>query len=429
MKLKNGYSKSVPTSNTPSLAQGISSQLLDVKSQIVSARVKDIVLDEHHPKFNEVGQWNGIGTIYYEVNNQSGPQNYDQYARPYDPQSKTFPLINELVLLFNLPNQNIGSNTSNTSYYYLNPISIWNHPHHNAYPNLLNTSTLPNSQKQDYQQVENGSVRRVEDSSTEINLNSPINPSQNNFIEKTNIHPLMPFMGDVLHEGRHGQSLRFGSTSKSNSQYANNWSTSGENGDPLTILRNGQPKNSTVEGWIPITENANNDLSSIWLSSTQKIPFNLANENFISYTTPPITPASFNSPHIIINSSRIVLNAKSDSVLISGQKSVGLLSNESVNIESKQVYIAGNDIKLGSKDATQPVLKGDDTVELLKQVVQELANLTQAMQSAQIYPGGAPLPDPVLGPIATNSNVVLNKVLTRLNDNVNGIKSNFVKVK
>ena len=51
------------------------------------------------------------------------------------------------------------------------------------------------------------------------------------------------------------------------------------------------------------------------------------------------------------------------------------------------------------------------------------------MQSAQIYPGGAPLPDPVLGPIATNSNVVLNKVLTRLNDNVNGIKSNFVKVK
>jgi hypothetical protein len=232
-----------------------------------------------------------------------------------------------------------------------------------------------------------------------------------------------------MYEGRFGNSLRFGNTAKSNSQYKNSWSTSGENGDPITILRNGQPKNSSSEGWIPITENINNDLSSIWLTSYQKVPFRLSNENFISYTTPPTTPASFNLPQIIFNSDRIVLNAKSDSVLISGQKSIGLLSNESINIESKQVYIAGNDIKLGSKDATQPVLKGDDTVELLKQVVQELANLTQAMQSSQIYPGGVPLPDPVLGPIATNSNLVLNKVLTRLNDNVNGIKSNFVKVK
>jgi hypothetical protein len=45
------------------------------------------------------------------------------------------------------------------------------------------------------------------------------------------------------------------------------------NGDPITILRNGQPTKTSPEGWIPITENINNDLSSIYLTSTQKIPF------------------------------------------------------------------------------------------------------------------------------------------------------------
>ena len=101
----------------------------------------------------------------------------------------------------------------------------------------------------------------------------------------------------------------------------------------------------------------------------------------------------------------------------------------SVNIDAKEHYINANDIRLGSKDATQPVLKGDATVELLKQLTQELILLTQVLQTSQIYPAGVPVPDPVLAPIATNSNLVLNNILARLNDNKNGIKSNFVKVK
>jgi hypothetical protein len=266
-------------------------------------------------------------------------------------------------------------------------------------------------------------VRRVADGSTDINLNSPVNPSQNTFIEKTNIHPLMPFMGDFIIEGRHGQSLRFGSTSKSQSEKKNNWSTSGENGDPITILKNGQPNDLDDQGWIPVTENIKKDLSSIYLTSTQKIPFSLANENFISYTTPPPTPASFNSPQIILNSDRVILNAKTDSVLISGQKSVGLSANESINLEAKQIYIDGNDIKLGNKNATQPILKGDDTVILLKQVITELLNISTALKTIQIFPGGVPSPDPIIGPTANIAATNLNTILQQIDK----IKSNFVK--
>jgi hypothetical protein len=177
---------------------------------------------------------------------------------------------------------------------------------------------------------------RVTDGSTEINLNSS-NPSQNTFVEKSNIHPLMPFMGDSLLEGRHGQSLRFGSTAKSKSEKKNNWSDSGENGDPITILRNGQPSKVSDEGWIPITENIKNDLSSIYLTSHQQLPFSIANENFYSTNNPPTTPSQYISPQIILNSNRIVLNAKSDSVLISGQTSVYISSNKSINIRSRTV--------------------------------------------------------------------------------------------
>ena len=397
-------------------------------TNIISGRVTDIVLDENHPKFNEVGGLNGIGTIFYEVISQTSNKE-SQTAKPFNPQNKIYPLINELIVLISLPNQELIDNPTSTSFYYINNINIWNHPHHNAYPNPTD-NTLPLSQQKDYQQSEGGSVRKVTDESTEILLNSKSNPSQNTFIERTNIHPLMPFMGDIMYEGRFGQSLRLGTTAKSNSLYKNNWSTVGKNGDPITILRNGQSRNSSDRGWVPITENINEDLSSIYLTSYQKLEnFNIASNNYGSYPTPPEKTNSYTNPQVILNSDRIIINAKTDNVLLSSQKSIGMSSIESVNIDTKKHYINANDVRLGSKDATQPVLKGNDTVELLKQLTQELILLTQGLQTSQIFPAGVPVPDPVLAPIATNSNLVLNNILTRLNDNKNGIKSNFVKVK
>jgi hypothetical protein len=142
-----------------------------------------------------------------------------------------------------------------------------------------------------------------------------------------------------------------------------------KNTDPITILRNGQPTNVNDKGWIPITENLSNDLSSIYLTSYQKIPFSIANENFVSYTTPPTTPSQFTNPQIILNSDRIVLNAKTDSVLISGQNSVGISSNNSVNIEStSEIDIASKLVKLGSANASQAVLRGDETDSIFKNI-------------------------------------------------------------
>ena len=412
------------TQGIPSVSSSpnLQSQINDLKFQLVAARVLDIVLDENHPQFKNVGEWNGIGAIFYELVNQSGTNSGTNFALPYDSQIKTYPLVNEIILLFSLPDQNQGRNTSSQSYFYLKPLGVWNHPHHDAYPNPSNF--IASGQANDYKESENGLVRQVTDGSTGINLNSPSNPSQNTFVEKTDIHPLMPYMGDSLLEGRYGQSLRFGSTAKSKSSINNNWSSAGTNGDPITIVRNGQPTNVSDRGWIPIVENISQDLSSIYLTSYQKIPFSIANENFVSYTTKPTLPSQFVNPQIILNSDRIVLNAKTDSILISGQNSVGISSNNSVNIEStSEIDIASKLVKLGSANANQAVLRGDETVEYLKTLITELQNISEALKAVQNWPGGVATPNPLLLTTATSALQVFRTIYNEI-DNV---KSKTVK--
>lgn len=411
-----GAVRNLQSNSTPSSSK--------IKTTIFG-RVKDIVLDENHPRFDDFGQWNGLGTIIVEVFDKSNP-GIEKVAKPYSPQSKSLPIINEVVQLFLLPIPT-DALTLREDYYYLPSYNVWNSPHHNALPNPRNNN-LPPSQQLDYQQTEGGLVRRVTDGSTEIDLNSPSNPSQNTFIEKSNIHPLLPFSGDVIYEGRWGNSLRFGSTAKSNSEYKNNWSETGENGDPIVILRNGQPTNSSEEGWIPITEDINQDLSSIYLTSTQKLPIERNWDNKFKTFTPlsrPVSPSIFSSPQIVLTSNRILLNAKTDSILISGEQHFNVVVGKYVNIDSENLYADAKIIKLGSKNATEPVLKGDITVELLKQLTKSVQDLAKILQVEKRWPGGQ---------LQTGYNTVAGNVLTVLGDitkqlNDNSLKSQTTQVK
>ena len=76
----------------------------------------------------------------------------------------------------------------------------------------------------------------------------------------------------MILEGRFGNSIRFGSTNISNEiSNPNGWSDLGNTGDPITIIRNGQSSKLDDKGWLPTTENINEDASSIYLTSNQRI--------------------------------------------------------------------------------------------------------------------------------------------------------------
>jgi hypothetical protein len=377
------------------------------QTKLSAVRVISIVLDENHPLFKELGEWNGLGTIeyvdIYNVNNNI----VRSIAKPFFPSVKHYPLINEIVYLLQLPSTDIGNNKNATISYYLDVISLWNHPHHNAYPS--NPNILPPSQQKDYIQSQAGSVRRVTDQSTEINLGKT-------FKERSNIHPILPFEGDVIYEGRWGNSIRMGSTVLNT---PNNWSSTGTNGDPILILRNGQGI-QTEEGWIPITEDINNDDSSIYLSSTQQIPLEASSTDYTSYkNNPPKQPKEYSGKQIILSSGRLIFNTTEDHLLLSSNKSINLNSLGGVNIDTNTFTIQSQNIYLGSKNASEPLLLGNQTVELLNQLISNLSSFAQICSTLVSTPPGTPL-----GPLNIVS-TQLDASLKALQSNLNNLKSKY----
>lgn len=381
------------------------SQAISQANLIKAVRVLSIVLDETHPRFKELGEWNGLGIIEYEDVINPLPSQILPIARPLTGNFKNLPLINEIVYITALPNTEIESISSNTIEYYINIVSLWNHPHHNAFPTAPNE--LPPTQQKDYIQTETGNVRRVTDQSTEIFLGKT-------FKERSDIHPLLPFEGDIIYEGRWGNSIRLGSTVKDT---INNWSTTGSNGDPITIIRNGQGI-QTEEGWVPTVEDINNDDSSIYVTSTQKIPLKASSINYNSYkNNPPQNPNQYSGKQIIINSGRLVFNSTVDHILFSSKKSINLNAVERVNIDTPEIIFQSDKIYLGSKNATEPILLGNKTTDLLNKLIVNLkAWMTIAGPLFASTPGG------VAGLPTITSQMV--SILTELEINLNSIKSN-----
>ena len=377
---------------------------------IRAVRVLSIVLDETHPRFKELGEWNALGIVEYEDVINPLPSPSLQTARPLTGNFKNLPLVNEIVYLIGLPNTDIASISSNSTEYYINIVSLWNHPHHNAFPTSPNS--LPPTQQKDYIQTQAGNVRRVTDQSTEIFLGKT-------FIERSNIHPLLPFEGDMLYEGRWGNSIRIGSTVKDT---PNNWSTVGTNGDPILIIRNGQGV-QTEEGWVPTVEDINNDDSSIYVASTQKIPLKASSTIYDSYRTAPTAPDQYSGKQVILNSGRLVFNTTQDHLLLSSNQTIGFNAVSGFNFDTKGNFVIGSpSIKLGSKNATEPLLLGNKTTALLSKLVINLkAWMTVASPLFASTPGGvAGLPT-----ITSQLVSILSELETNLNQGTIKSKNNF----
>ena len=406
----------------------------NVNKEII-LRVTDIILDENHSLWDPLGGFSQLGTVIGNQTNIDGTVTNNIFtARPaFNGVTKT-PLINEYVKAY----KHITPNNPAGSFVYTEIIPVWGMISPNASPFPTTTTNLtPPSQNLSYAQVEAGAFNIPNNTIQEIPLNSINSISQNTFIEKSNIHPLMPYSGDVIYEGRWGNSIRFSSTARSKSKLANLWSSSGPSGDPITIIRNGQDKRASEFGAEPITENIQNDLSSIYLTSTQALPYSLSGlknkgQEFTSYSGlfPPLSTTSYISPQILLNSDRIIIDAQSNDVLISANRSVGLFSNESINLESNKIYMSANEIRLGineSEGGEQPILRGDKTVELLIDLVTIVQGLSEIIKHTRNYPIGTDTPDSVALIVGGQASYDLKDMIKILKDEKEGIKSRFVK--
>lgn len=387
--------------NLGGIVAGLGSSSSSSSFKFKVGRVYGVVMDETTPTkdiFEKFGGWDGMGTVFYVDYEKSknlpvNTENLNSYAlsnpaRPFYPNQKFYPLLGELVLIFNLPSPDSQNSEGASQDYYISVINLWNSPHHNA-----QTSTN--------------------------------NSLGNSYPEIPDLKPVRAFEGDYLLEGRSGHSLRFGSTSKINSS-ENFWSDTGNDGDPITILSNGHKSNPKFLS--PYVENINEDGSSLYLTSTQQIPLKVAKTklNPLSGTT---LPEIYNGSQAILTSDRVVINSKKENVLVFATNNIELYTKNTLSIDTdEKIVLNSPQIFLGldgDKISTEPALLGNETVKVLTKLLNELGKFSDSLSTAVAPSGGGPIPD--INVAATSLGETVDSVLTQLKNKVRSKKVRISK--
>jgi len=132
---------------------------------------------------------------------------------------------------------------------------------------------------------------------------------------------LQPYRGDVLFEGRFGNTIRLGSTNSNSNSYTiqSPW-TGDTQTDPIIIISNTQLP-QTGSGFA--VEDINEDVSSLYLTSTQRLN-NLKLHNTLNYSND--TSTAFSKSQFIGVADRIILKSKTDVVAVDSNLAIELNS-------------------------------------------------------------------------------------------------------
>jgi hypothetical protein len=169
------------------------------------------------------------------------------------------------------------------------------------------------------------------------------------------VSPLQVYEGDVLVEGRFGNSIRLTSTVNGGRYSLQPTWKGNESGDPIIILSNGKryQKDSFV------VENIINDDASMYLTSTQSIPnLTLGTTNSPNSLRCYSNESQYAKSQLIGVADRIVLKAKTDVVVIDSPSAIIL--NTSGNV------------KIGSDTADQSMVHGDVLLTVLQKILNQL---------------------------------------------------------
>jgi signal peptidase I len=316
-------------------------------------RVVDIVLDETNPDFSTFGGPLSIGGIRYrplELGSLENDPSNLPFAYFYETGLKVYPVKGEIVKIVSAPDENIGESVTSGKTYYLPAVNIWNQNNHNAYPD------------------------------TTQNV-GPVNLG-NQVIEKTDVQTLAPLPGDIIIEGRTGNSIRLGG-------YSGRYTPVPKNGSPYIFARVGQGIKPTAADTS--TEDINADSTSLYMASNQIIPLRLSTNKRKSYRQPPIDSDRYEGGQFVINSDRVVINGRASDVLISSRESVGasaksinLDGNDYVGVDAKKIYLGET-----AKNEQEPAVLGKANEQVFEKIVETLSTIANALQDLSLTPAPA----------------------------------------
>ena len=226
---------------------------------------------------------------------------------PIDTNIKRIPILGEQIIVLNSKTADANSKSAQKRKYYSHIIPVQSNVHNNSLPTANSTNSTTSGG--DYGDTSAGNPN-TSGGESDADLGD-------GFVERTDVGSLQPFLGDVLIEGRFGHSLRFGySPTEADTTEDPSWESSTVE-DPITILSNGRKSGGSYNKFI--IESADDDLSSIYLTSSQKISLKTSQTNLGMGVD---VQSKFDKPSVIITSDRILLDSKSDYVILSGAKDI-----------------------------------------------------------------------------------------------------------
>lgn len=318
-------------------------------------KVFGVVLNETTPSkelFDRSGGWNGIGTVFYLDYDQSKnitevDLNTCKIAKPFHASTQNYPLIGELIYIIDGPSPSTQISTTQSQKYYTGTVNVWNNNQQNA-PGTGDLGLTFN---------ENNDIRR-----------------------------LIAFEGDRIYQGRKGNGIRFGSTVKLKSNI-NEWSSVGNDGDPITILVNGYVT-TDHKSLVPNIEEINKEKSSIYMTSTQAIPL-MPGASIVNPQVNTIKPKDYSNSQLIFNSDRITLNSKKDEVLLFAKTNIELNTDNIINLNAGKVaHINSPYIMLGTQKngdyPEEPAILGNQLHDLFLQLFDSLSSLASALTTATV---------------------------------------------
>lgn len=309
-------------------------------------------------------------------------------ARALHANIKQIPIVGEIVFVCLAPTPFHSGASSAKEYYYTMPISIRSSVHHNGLPgaNIIKTDDRTSERK-----IEDAILGIPGKISDTKNVTKTIDPT---FPERKDIFPLQPYSGDVILEGRWGNSIRFGSTVDLRQKYIQQpkWSKgTGITGNPITIISNGTNPELTKKTYNEFhIESPDDDDSSIWLTSGQSIRFTPASKYTPSIVDKEIDlfrKNDYGGNQVIIASDRIILNSKKQEIVGFAKEGIGFATEKCLVLNAKKIVeLEGEKISLGI-NATSPILLGDRVVQMLGKILYLLIDMNQQI-TLQTHPTG-----------------------------------------
>lgn len=385
-----GLKKSIQTDKGPG-------QLRSEFYELEPAEVVDIILDDEHSQFEN---YSDIGTVICRpcFSEYGKPKKVLSKYKPLNMNSTEYPVIGEYVIVATYFGEK----------FYTQRLNIHG---------TLNNGMMPGKSfdinktdnKGDSQSYKNNNSTGISKENTNF-VDSLINDYS--FLGRMDLAPVEQKLGEIVHSGRFGQSIRFGTSRDA---------TDGEPAEredaydsPNVIIKVGHRLdatedvfNSGVNNLKPIKEDINLDGTSMFLTTNETVPLITATaESDIQYQRLiDNRPEQFDGKQIILNSDRLIFNTKKNQFMCFSKLSQYFCTDEKFIVDSllginlnspapiivsteDKTIINSPEIYLGVTDEENP---GQDEPivlgETLKGIIEELID---AVMKAQYVNGAGP---------------------------------------